>query len=220
MYMKCICIHTCIYTNIDLYALDWIRIPHMSCLLCVRAYCGGWTQVLPSSFWVACSQCGAESKFENCRAGTLGNEACRTCFAPLSFGYSGARLEEVRLNSNKGGGAGPRDAAGKRVKMVRLWDVRVARACPAAAPSCWFARTLDKAWPLVREKKNVEHAAWTMCVLSHTRSLALSPFLSLSFSRSRSIARALSRPFSLFPFPTLALSRALSRLDMLFGWGM
>jgi len=72
---------------------------------------------------VACSQCGAESKFENCRAGTLGNEACRSCFAPLSFGYSGARLEEVRLNSNKGGGAGLRDAAGKRVKMVRLWDV-------------------------------------------------------------------------------------------------
>jgi len=77
--------------------------------------------MLPSDLWVACSDCGAETKFMGARAGTRGSESCRTCYAALAFGFTGARLEEVRVAASKVGGGGrscARDTAGKKVKMV------------------------------------------------------------------------------------------------------
>ena len=79
------------------------------------------SQILPSDFWVACSDCGAETKFTGARAGTRGSEPCRTCYAALAFGFTGARLEEVRVAASKVASAGrstARDAAGKKVKMT------------------------------------------------------------------------------------------------------
>jgi len=65
------------------------------------------------------SECGAETKFQGARAGTRASDTCRTCFAPLSCGFTGARLEEVFVVPSKVGVAGrtARDAAGKKVKM-------------------------------------------------------------------------------------------------------
>ena len=65
------------------------------------------------------SECGAETKFQGARAGTRASDTCRTCFAPLSCGFTGARLEEVFVVPSKVGVAGrtARDAAGNKVKM-------------------------------------------------------------------------------------------------------
>ena len=79
-------------------------------------------QLLPCDFWVACSECGAETRFDGMRANTRADKSCHSCFAHLSFGFASAVLEEVRVAASKGEGGGGRasvrDAAGKKVKMA------------------------------------------------------------------------------------------------------
>ena len=125
-----LCVCVCVRARVSLGEGAWVFLSVCTDVLHSNNTSGGYMdldsakamQLLPCDFWVACSECGAETRFDGMRANTRADKSCHSCFAHLSFGFTAAVLEEVRVAASKGEGGGGRasvrDAAGKKVKMA------------------------------------------------------------------------------------------------------